>query len=236
MVSGAQCGLGYKETIHGWHHPVNSAFFLLNSAKLKLAIFSQVGMMTTIPHGKNWVRTTAMNSHLSDSTRQKLSALDEETRERISRATLGYSLGLAGAVALYLLRPSSLSRVGSVILIIALLQMIWKIQQARRAGLSSNKTESDPSGLPELIRLDAQINLVQSMIFNLPFVVGANLFFMGLPDTGRRETKAWLDCVFLLGTVILFGTLYVLNQQTVRRRLLPLRRELEVVIVSAAEH
>ncbi len=195
----------------------------------------QKRMMRLIPHPKNCFRTTAMNSHLSDSTRQKLSALDEETRARISRATFGYSLGLAGAVALYLLRPSSLSRVGSVILIIALIQMIWKVQQARRAGRLSNKTDPDPSGLAELTRLDVQINLVQSMIFNLPFVVGANLFFMGLADTGQAETKAWLDCVFLLATVVLFGILYALNQRTVRQRLLPIRRELEGAVVSAAE-
>ena len=43
----------------------------------------------------------------------------------------------------------------------------------------------------------------------------------------QPEYKAWLDCYFLFGTVIVFSGLYVVNQQTVRKRLLPLRQQLE---------
>jgi hypothetical protein len=87
--------------------------------------------------------------------------------------------------------------------------------------------EEDP--LFNLGKVDAQIRLIESLIHNLPFLVGANLFFMGLPGPGSAEAKAWLDCGFLLGTVLLFGGLYVANQEIVRRELLPLRWELERV-------
>src|SRR4051794_31895138 len=74
----------------------------------------------------------------------------------------------------------------------------------------------------DLGKVDAQIRLIQSVLYNVPFAVGANLFWMGLPGTGSPVTKAWLDCYFLLGTVVLFSGFYILNQQTVRKQLLPL--------------
>ena len=83
--------------------------------------------------------------------------------------------------------------------------------------------------IADLTKVDRQINLIQSLIYNLPFVVGVNVFFMGLPGTGSAESKAWMNCYFLAGTVILFIGSYYVNQQTVRKELLPLRRELEAV-------
>ncbi len=90
-----------------------------------------------------------------------------------------------------------------------------------------NGLEHEYASLVGLGKVDAQIRLIQSLIYNLPFVAGANLFFMGLPGTGSPEAKAWLDCFFLLGTVIVFSGLYFANQQAVRKQLLPLRQELE---------
>ena|SRR5947209_7665558 len=163
----------------------------------------------------------------SGSLHQKLNLLDQQIRRRASLVRFGYSLALAGAVLLWVFFPFPLSRAGSAILIIALLNMIWKVHAASRVTLDAG-VESPPEALfGHLSKLDAQIGLIQSMIHNLPYVVGANVFFMGLPGTGSAEQKAWLDCFFLLGTVIVFSGFYCVNQQTVRKHLLPLRTELE---------
>ena len=142
--------------------------------------------------------------------------------------TFGYSLAIAGAIGLYIFFPFQLSRVGSVVLIVALAHMIWEVYQAGRNPLLMDKSAGHPL-LCDLGRVEAQIRLVQSLIYNLPFLAGANLFFMGLPGTGSAESKAWLDCYFLLGTTILFAGSYFANQQTLRKELLPLRQELEML-------
>jgi len=171
-----------------------------------------------------------MNAPLNNSVEQKLSALDQQIRRRASFVTAGYSVALVGGVALFVFFPFQLSRVGSVVLIVSLAQMIWKVREASRGGLHSEGAERDQLPLGGLVKLDAQIRLVQSLIYNLPFVAGANLFFMGLPGTGSPVAKAWLDCYFLLGTVLLFSAVYWANQQALRKQLLPLRQELEAFV------
>ena len=61
-----------------------------------------------------------MTGHLQDSVQAKLSHLDEQIQQRDLRVTLGYSLGLAGSIALYLYFPFPMSRIGSVVLMVAL--------------------------------------------------------------------------------------------------------------------
>jgi hypothetical protein len=110
--------------------------------------------------------------------------------------------------------------------------MLWKVYEANRAPHPNCLQHHDPScGLG---KVNDQIKLIQSLIFNLPFLVGANLFFMGLPGTGSAEAKAWLDCFFLLGTVIVFSGLYFANQQALRKQLLPLRHELEACVAQVS--
>ena len=173
-----------------------------------------------------------MNGHLSQSMQQRLNLLDRQIRRRAALVGFGYSFGLLGAITLYLFFPFQLSRIGSVLLMIALAHMICKVCAASR---DARRAEPDNPLLKDLSKLDAQIRLIQSAIYNLPFVVGANLFFMGLPGTGSAESKAWLDCCFLLGTVIIFSAFYVLNQQTVRKELLPLRQELEAFVCQSSQ-
>ena len=105
---------------------------------------------------------------------------------------------------------------------IALAHMIWKVYEAGAPA----EADTD-SWLAQLRKVEAQIRLIQSLIYNLPFVVGTNLFFMGLPGTGSAESKAWLDCYFLLGSVAFLFGCYFANQRTVRQELLPLRQELQ---------
>jgi len=171
-----------------------------------------------------------MNALLQTSIKEKLGLFDQQIRERVFLATFGYSVGLAGALGLYAFFPFHLSRVGSVVMIIALAHMIWKIHQVTDP-LSSEEGAAEQPLLQNLGKLDAQIQLIQSLIYNLPFLTGANLFWMGLPGTGSAVTKAWLDCWFLLATVLLFGGCYLANQQTVRRQLLPLRDELKTCVL-----
>ena len=176
-----------------------------------------------------------MKGLLSNSVQEKLGALDQQIRRRAAQAIAGYSLGALGVATLYLMSPFGLNRIGSIILLIALFHMIWKVYEASRDALRRHR-DPDVNPLLNFGKVDAQIRLVQSLIHNLPFLVGANLFFMGLPGPGSAEAKAWLDCGFLLGTVLLFSGSYAANQEIVRSELLPLRRELErCALVGAAE-
>jgi hypothetical protein len=173
-----------------------------------------------------------MRGHLDTSMNQRLDALDQEIRKRASLATFGYSFAIVAVIALYIFFPFKLSRVGSVVMIVALAHMIWKVYDASR---ERNWREDEEVSGGDIGKVDAQIHLIQSMLFNLPFLVGANLFWMGLPGTGSPVTKAWMDCWFLAGTVVIFGAFYLANQQTVRRELLPLRAELAAVVVQPSE-
>src|SRR5438552_2752700 len=176
-----------------------------------------------------------MRAPLDHSVQRRLLAFEQQIRKRDLLVTIGYSLALAGAVILYAYFPFELSRVGSVILVIALGHMIWKVYDARRQGFQEMLPEHEMLLTGELTRLEAQIRLIQGLIYNLPFLAGANLFFMGLPGTGSAESKAWLDCYFLLGTVIVFGALYVANQHRVRTQLIPLKQELERFVLADEE-
>jgi hypothetical protein len=178
--------------------------------------------------------TNRVNSYLNSSLKAQLSALDQQIRKRAALATFGYSTGIAGSIGLYVLFSFPLCRVGSVILIIALTQMIWKVYEAGRETRPWKTERAKDPLLGEIGKVEAQIRLIQSLIYNLPFVVGANLFFMGLPGTGSAESKAWLDCFFLLGTVIVFGGCYFANQQTVRNQLVPLRQHLKTCLGQSA--
>jgi hypothetical protein len=168
----------------------------------------------------------AMNAYLPGSVKEKLIGLDERVRKSASVVIFGYSAGIAGALLLYAFFPFGLSRIGSAIIIIALAHMIWNVHQASGEAVRRSRPPIEDSLLEKLGMVEAQIRLVQSVLHNVPFVVGTNLFWMGLPGTGSAESKAWQDCWFLLATVILFSSFYIVNQQTVRKELLPLRQEL----------
>src|SRR5438034_126479 len=170
--------------------------------------------------------TVPMSIHSNNSLQQKLSKLDEQIQRRTLLAILGYAMALGGAVVLYLWFPFSLSRIGSAILIIALAHMIWKVYQASRPAQLPEPAYGHHPMLEQLNKVEAQIRLIQSLIFNLPFLVGANLFFMGLPGTGSAESKALQDCFFLFASIVLFSLCYFTNQLAARRALLPLRQEL----------
>lgn len=142
-----------------------------------------------------------------------------------------YSGALLMALALYCFFPFPISRTGSVVLMVAMAYMIGKFRDARRGAWVP--------GSPvmrllqrELAKIDARIRLLRSAIYYLPFVVGINLFWTGLPGPGTREQKALLDCVFLAATVMIFAGVCLLNQRTVRRQLLPLRMELQSMLAS----
>jgi hypothetical protein len=51
----------------------------------------------------------------------------------------------------------------------------------------------------------------QSLVHYAPFLVGTNLIWMGLPWPVDVMAKAWSDCLFLAGSVVLLSTLYLYN-------------------------
>ena len=161
-----------------------------------------------------------------DALLPRLRSLDRQTSQRSLFVTCGYSTALLMAFALYWFFPFPLSRTGSVVLMVALPYMMGRYRETKRVTDMMGSTSVTASLRCELMKLDAQIRLLPSAIYYLPFVVGANLFWMGLPGPGTKEQKAFLDCGFLAGTVVIFASVYLLNQRIVRRQLIPLRKEL----------
>jgi hypothetical protein len=160
----------------------------------------------------------------------RLRDLDRQISKRSSLVTRAYSAALLMAVALCWFFPFPISRVGSVVLTVALAYMIGKFREAGRSAWVSGSSAVTPPLQWELAKIDAQVRLLRSAIYYLPFVVGINLFWTGLPGPGTSEQKALLDCIFLAATVMIFTGVYLLNQRTVRRELLPLRMELESML------
>jgi hypothetical protein len=160
----------------------------------------------------------------------RLCNLDQQIKRRASLVTSFYSAALLIVAVLYCSTPFPLSRAGSVVLFVAFAYMIGRSHTARRATPMTRDARRPDYLKAEVNKIDAQISLFRSVVYHLPFVVGANLFWMGLPGTGTPEGKALLDCVFLAATVVVFATTYVMNQRTVKRQLLPLRQELESLL------
>jgi hypothetical protein len=99
-----------------------------------------------------------------------------------------YSFGAALAVAVAWF-PSFMCRAGRAVLFVGLIRMIWQ---------SRHDTAR------------------YSLLFYLPFLVGTNLIWMGLPLPVDTMTKAWADCLFLASTVILLSALHAYNALSLR--------------------
>jgi hypothetical protein len=169
-----------------------------------------------------------MNEPIDSLTRQ-LHGLDQEIRRRDCLVTCVYGSAALMAVALVAFFPFDLSRIGGVVLVVAFAYMVWRFHAAKRVP-QGHAPVTGP-WWNELTKVDGQIELCRSALVNLPFVVGANLFWMGLPGTGTELANAEGDCIFLTATVLAFIALYLLNQQTATKRLLPLRKELELLLL-----
>ena len=155
--------------------------------------------------------------------------VDRQVRDRASLVVRMYSMALAGAFGLLLFFPFPLSRAGGAILVMALLYMVLKVRATTRRNCHKPGADQSDAASETLTKVAAQIELCQSVFYNLPFLVGANLFFMGLPGPGSEEGKARLNCLFLAATVMVFTASYFLNQKILTRRLVQLRRKLESV-------
>jgi hypothetical protein len=144
-----------------------------------------------------------------------------------------YGFLFLAAIALLILFPFPLSRVGSVVLIVGFSYMIWRGKRVAVRQVATSGDTLDPR--KKLLLVDHQIELAQSMLFNVPFFVGANLFWMGLPGTGTVLEKAVLDFIFLGSTMIVFAASYIFNQRLIRKELIPLRDELKALIEAHPE-
>src|SRR6185436_15009874 len=101
-----------------------------------------------------------MSGHLDTSMRQRLKVLDQEIRTRASLATFGYSFAIAGVIALYIFFPFELSRVGSVVMIVALAHMIWKVHEASREAVHRSEHDDNETFVHDIGMVDAQIRLI----------------------------------------------------------------------------
>ena len=102
-----------------------------------------------------------MNDPCPKSIRDELHRMDQQIQKRNLLGTIAYATGLLAVVALMYL-PFDLSRIGSVVLIVALGYMISRLHVFGRRDVPS---ESDcPGGClrRQLDRLNAQIDLGQS--------------------------------------------------------------------------
>ena len=96
--------------------------------------------------------------------------------------------------------PSFLCRAGSAVLLVGLIHMIWQRHSARRQGV------------------EAQNKLRRSVLYYVPFLVGANLLWMGLPFPVEAMAKAWSNFAFLGGSVLSLAGTYIYNLRTLGAR------------------
>src|SRR4051812_41640949 len=108
----------------------------------------------------------ATNRPANLSVQDKLSALDQQIRRRASFVTSGYSVAFVGGIGLFVFFPFQLSRIGSLVLIVALAQMMWSVFQASREAVRLTPLESEDPSMSGLGRIDAQIRLGQSLIYH----------------------------------------------------------------------
>jgi hypothetical protein len=159
----------------------------------------------------------------------RLREVEIRTARRDGVVAMVYGFLFFAAIALLVLFPFPLSRVGSVVLIVGFGYMIWRCKHvAARQRMSGTGDLLDVGQKLDLV--DRQIELAQSMLFNVPFFVGANLFWMGLPGTGTVLEKAVLDFIFLGGTLSVFAASYVFNQRLIRKEMIPLRNQLKALM------
>jgi hypothetical protein len=170
-----------------------------------------------------------MNDVDSQSVSLRLQDVEQRMAKRDAAIRSVYGSLFVAAIALLVLFPFPLSRVGSVVMIVGFGYMVCRCMHAPRFARGSD----EPNALPgKLAMVQEQIHFAQSMLYNVPLFVGSNLFWMGLPGTGTILQKAIQDFVFLGATSILFVGSYVLNQQLIRKELAPLRDELQRLVRS----
>jgi hypothetical protein len=129
--------------------------------------------------------------------------------------------------------PGVVSRLGAAVVIAGSILIIAKIAWAR-----PGKREQRPLlGMREFCasereRIHAQIRLLQSALwwYLLPNLLGANLFVFGF--TGI--TVAGIG--FLVFSLVLGWILYRLNVRAVRKRLAPVKNELDLLIAEMDEN
>ena len=139
------------------------------------------------------------------------SELDRVVRQRDRWLMRCYWGGLALAIACFFL-PTRLSQMGSVLLMIGFTHMMVRLYCAHRqeAQWELWLTGAHP-----------RLALIESLLFNLPLLVGANLVFMGIPLGSDRLLEAILDCVFLGLTVLLLSLGHWWNLRVLRTLVRP---------------
>ena len=177
-----------------------------------------------------------MNPDTANSIEARLQQFDREINQRDGRVTASYSAAMLIVIVLFWFCPFHLSRVGSLVMVLALAYMIRKIREAKAGGSVLEGSRSAEDAARAMGTINAQIDRLQSAFYNLPFVVGANLFLMGLPGMGAPDKKALLDCGFLAATILIFGLSYVINQQSVREKIIPLGQELKRLAGGSGSH
>jgi hypothetical protein len=177
-----------------------------------------------------------MNPGTASSIEARLEQFDLEINQRHGRVTASYSAAMLMGIGLFWFCPFHLSRVGSLVMVLGLAYMIRKVREAKAGGSVLAGSRSAEDAARAMGTINAQIDLLQSAFYNLPFVVGANLFLMGLPGTGAPDKKALLDCGFLAATILVFGLSYVINQQSVKEKIIPLGQELNRLAGGSRSH
>ena len=124
----------------------------------------------------------------------------------------------------FLLFHFVLARVGCVVVILSCALIYWKLVQAKRSAIEPVLTAPVVESVrQELEKVEAQARSLNSVFWwhVAPLMTGLNLFWFGLPRPDHYKIY------FLPGTVLLSAVVYWLNQRALRRKISPLKKELE---------
>lgn len=156
--------------------------------------------------------------------KQKSQAFDDAIRKRDRRETIaGTAACLFFLSFVFITDPSWLTQVGVALFLAGVASSVWMLRRARRRSTDASL------GLPladvlrsERAKLDAQIRLLRNVLWWYigPLAVGVVLVVLGTAGL------SWHTLGYAVLVAVVSAGIYRLNQQEVRRKLLPRRQEL----------
>jgi hypothetical protein len=162
-----------------------------------------------------------------DAMRNKMSQLHRTLKARDFREFAGCAVVIIGFSVSFFVFPYPLTRIGDLINIGGALFVSWKLIESRRRAAGPDAGAPVAEWLAqERQRVHHQAELLRTVLwwYLLPFWVGTNLAFWGLPNQPLA-----LNIAFTVAITLLYAWIYRLNQSARRKQLLPLQDELEAL-------
>ncbi|MCI0744522.1 MAG: hypothetical protein L0Y58_03860, partial [Verrucomicrobia subdivision 3 bacterium] len=163
-----------------------------------------------------------------EAMRDRMSKLHRTLNWRDFRELAGCAVVIVGFGVFFFLFPYAVTRIGALINIGGALLISWKMIECRRRVPRPDPAAPVAQWLEqERHRVYHQAELLRTVLwwYLLPFWLGTNVFFWGLPNQSLA-----VNITFTVVITLLYAWIYWLNQSARRKQLLPLKDELEALL------